>query len=862
MIFKPARHLFFVEDRQLRVIPPELIEVSEVGEKAYGLCAIPGLWTPPFFVISQKLFEEYSHRPQKECIESYISVLQKAALEVGISAEDKIIVRSSSPIEGIHDRGRYYSKDGNFSNISDIICKCFDAFIADCNIPRSPLPFLVQKFISPVREKGHLSNELRCSKEARDWSIETEISKDIYNINLRNWRSSKNTTQHGLNKLQCLSDDDLPNALKIPADFFYQQKHRVHVEWVWDGRVLYVVQADRESDTDLGVDPQKLLLELPQPPIGFSPQCLSIVTQYHAQQYNKIGNVYLYESLGIKLPNFYILNDKELLNSLQRGIIPNGLSEDLEELVKCSLVIRLDVKTNDLKIKQLLPRTNELRNAFDALNWMIEICKNSSDLFNYDLAFIFHNFVPATSSAFAYAIPGERQVIIQALWGLPEGLYYNAHDTYLIDTKHADTEKIIANADKFEVKSKANYKKYFVFPEKDGKWSVQNLSRKMAWPLTIKKTDPMLSQIAVISRKIADAVGKPLSIMWFTGVNKKVNDLGVLPWHHEEYDITTLSDRRFRKKTLYDIGITIQTKQDFENLQEDISSGKIKNIRYIQLQPTEEELHRDKDIVKAIGEIAKKIGAVIYLEGAILTHIYYQLVQTGAAIETSEQFPRSDSPAKFFKLVRDKIPEKIEAGGEIALRMSATENNILIFLKDKLIEESFELIDAYELHNTTEEIADLLEVIDSMMKRMGISKKAVDDIRRQKILKSGKFDDGVILLQTDNPLPKADKGMSTGQLKLEINSSKQSHRIEKSDILKDISSIKKWSDTKITPNATEHLLDIEVPLFLEEWAEKSAVIKLPDGDLDIRTFVTGQRAGAKLKIRFSLAIIPRQLKLP
>ena len=71
-----------------------------------------------------------------------------------------------------------------------------------------------------------------------------------------------------------------------------------------------------------------------------------------------------------------------------------------------------------------------------------------------------HNYIPAFSSAFAYASPGDKLVRIEALWGLPEGLYYYSHDKHVVDTKYADAGKMAQK--EFAVQSLRNYKKYFV----------------------------------------------------------------------------------------------------------------------------------------------------------------------------------------------------------------------------------------------------------------------------------------------------------------------------------------------------------------------------------------------------------------
>ena len=42
------------------------------------------------------------------------------------------------------------------------------------------------------------------------------------------------------------------------------------------------------------------------------------------------------------------------------------------------------------------------------------------------------------ASAWAGAEPGKRWVRIEALWGIPESLYWHSHDTFEVDTEKAD----------------------------------------------------------------------------------------------------------------------------------------------------------------------------------------------------------------------------------------------------------------------------------------------------------------------------------------------------------------------------------------------------------------------------------------
>lgn len=126
--------------------------------------------------------------------------------------------------------------------------------------------------------------------------------------------------------------------------------------------------------------------------------------------------------------------------------------------------------TNIKEERQLLPRTDSIRNSEDAKKWLCESCVKLLGESQKSPIFIFHNYIPAISSAFAYASPGDKLVRIEALWGLPEGLYYYSHDKYLVDTKTVDLSK--RSRDNFTVHDFRNYKKYFVLPMADGKWEV------------------------------------------------------------------------------------------------------------------------------------------------------------------------------------------------------------------------------------------------------------------------------------------------------------------------------------------------------------------------------------------------------
>ena len=99
---------------------------------------------------------------------------------------------------------------------------------------------------------------------------------------------------------------------------------------------------------------------------------------------------------------------------------------------------------------------------------------------------------------------------------------------------------------------------------------------------------------------------------------------------------------------------------------------------------------------------------------------------------------------KYNKLVRDKIPEIIEAEGKNCTVEKVFGKKKLSYLYKKLLEEAEELIDA----GSVEELADVQEVINAIAKELNISLEELEKVRKQKTLERGSFEKGIVLIET------------------------------------------------------------------------------------------------------------------
>lgn len=100
---------------------------------------------------------------------------------------------------------------------------------------------------------------------------------------------------------------------------------------------------------------------------------------------------------------------------------------------------------------------------------------------------------------------------------------------------------------------------------------------------------------------------------------------------------------------------------------------------------------------------------------------------------------------KYNKLIRDKIVEKIEKNWWTAVHHTATDEEFERKLKEKLVEESKELIEAKNIEEIKNELADVLKVTEEIMKLHNISEEELKIIKQKKDEKAGGFDKRIIL---------------------------------------------------------------------------------------------------------------------
>lgn len=100
------------------------------------------------------------------------------------------------------------------------------------------------------------------------------------------------------------------------------------------------------------------------------------------------------------------------------------------------------------------------------------------------------------------------------------------------------------------------------------------------------------------------------------------------------------------------------------------------------------------------------------------------------------------------KLVRDRIPEIIEENEGVPVPTRILDDEEYeIHLRQKLIEEAGELAAAKTDEHTVEEIADLEELIDTLLALKGIDRASVTAVQNEKREKRGGFAGRILMLE-------------------------------------------------------------------------------------------------------------------
>lgn len=678
-------------------------DISRVGAKAVGLLAVPAAWVPPFVVCC------WSADPFRE---------DEIAAVVDALADHPArtyAVRSSETVEDLALRGQLDSK---------LDVGRAELFKAVVDIASQGSETNRRVIIQPMLQvvvRGHLSNETRLSERNNLWHWEIEPGGEKRTFITP---ATKATIVEDPSPLTVSLVANLEHGLRKISTLAIARSNRVHFEWVWDGSRLWVVQADVEPVVfgEVGT----AFRELPAVNKGHSAGGLAEL-DLATSPWRKVQCLGAFKRAGLEIGRLWILEDFGKISFLgSTASCPDWLKSDIEGLGVLPLVVR----TESSRGRLLLPRSDccmSVESVFRFLRTTVSTMKQQSVQAD-SYCFLFHRFIPARASAYAYAVPDDPVVQIDTTWGVPETLQYYSHDSSRVN---------LANG--AEVWTKKRAKTSLIDVEADGSWQEKRVPTRLVWSPSATEND--LAEIAVGTKAIAAEMGYPVEVMWFVDVADNAGYPKLLPWFARERTEFVEPEALYRS-SIADL-IRVSNRAELEAI-------RASPPRMFEVRPDIDHL-REPLFLEEVGIFAKENKLVVVMVGSCLSHAYYMLRSAGVYVEVVDyaRVPEGFSGRSFNKLVRDGVPEWIQSKGESVVASTLLTYSRESALFDKLLEEVGELLVAEGSDDRLTEASDVFEVLLGILHLNELSESDLITSASKKRGERGGFDHGVVLESTN-----------------------------------------------------------------------------------------------------------------
>lgn len=709
-------------------------ELSDlVGGKAAGLARLPSSWTPGFVVLTTHGVGASERRHRLSFPSS-----QKAALPRLLrSSPDGVLVRSSAAREDLHARGMLETRrcEPSITAVAETVAalsgRAERPTDGSSDSPPGEVAYLIQRY-HQAHALGHMSNERRVDRDRRVWlcEVEADVAPEERAFRIKTDKRRKLATS-----LECADADALDLVLRLVATRLGRLQSRFHLEWVWDGTRVWIVQADPEPDLPGGRNPGDIPKKFASRPSRRQRTLVFRSLPRKKTEWSKVEDIRTFRKAGVPTADFYVLAGDPVAE-LYGGRVSDQLRADLEALTSAPLVIRSDVDVPDAAERLLSPRSDACASPRAAVDFLLEAAASfrGRRYPSERVVFLAHHFIPARSGAFALARPDEPVVRIDATWGFPDSLLYYPHDSFEVDS---ETEEVVS--------SKLRCKDHYMALGSDGSWAPVAAGHRYDWRPSLSSRE--LGEIARRSADLATRLRTAVEVMFFVGIRGSDNLPDLIPWYLST-DSPRLDD--VEPASTYYIGerFVVNEPDDLARLQADLVRRPSRQKQLaLRLRPQFAFL-RDRGFVRRVAAVARQWDLPVELEGSILSHAFYVLNRAGARVRAVDLLPSAERRQRFGKLVRDMIPVRIERRGELPTVYRAPRRELVPLLREKLLEEAFEFFWERREAAAIEELGDIYELIRAWCRTHDQDISVVVEASERKRAERGGFEEGVVLVET------------------------------------------------------------------------------------------------------------------
>lgn len=698
----------------------------DFGPKGAACLALPRPWVPPFVLIPTA---EVARIAQGEKLSEVLDPTDLLRISSLGGGDGPLIVRSSVVGESIWERGTYRSEPIGPLPAAEVAAALDRATVeVVASAAGKPMALVIQAYIDAAAQ-GEFGNLHRISKTRDQWELnQIDRAGTPSRTRLNSQRDAAADPAGPILVRAGMSTERLFGSIAawLNNELMRGRSQRLNCEWVTDNRRFYLVQVDEEDEDVWGINPLQLRVLPSRSAPGGEGRYLKPASGGPLAEWDKLKVLEeLWEADAKHKPTLFFAPLEDLPKAGDEDGI-SWLAEDFLNLIgPAGIVVRTSVRAGAEKTPNL-PRS-ECLGPDEAARWCVaEAAKMSEPLAG--LAFVAHRFVASRSSAWARAEPSNPMAEVHSLWGLPDALQYCPYDIWEV---HLPTNVATDYPE---------YKSDILWSRDDGGWEHARVKNEVARANSISTAEA--KDIARRSVAIAQRLNRPCHIMWFVGCVDEEGASFNLPWYWTEAHETEANTDRATYKE-----ITIASEEDLSDFE---NSPGPWHRQALSMKPTNLDLMRNNAFIARVGAAATKAGVPVILNGSTLAHAYYQLRKEGCAVVASGQKERSRirRTANLGKLVRDKVPERIAERQEHEVTKKIPTALMKGFLLGKLLEEAIEVREAVSEKQKREELADLYEVVLSLIRTEGMSLEAVAaeaSVKREKV---GGFEQGLVLVQT------------------------------------------------------------------------------------------------------------------
>jgi len=716
------------------------------GSKARGLLELPKGWVPPFFILSIPLCSRlaaYCRQSEPEfapiddlCSRALspdeVAKITGALNELASLPANSLLVRSSAREEDLSLRGHYDSKVCD-TEMKSMLATAIEVLARHIE-PNPEMAVIVQVNVHTPAARGHLSNERRISRRKNTWRFEQETLEPTNQPDSETFQVAPSAHLEEAADLPCVTPNELKQALHRVAIWANNRGKRWHFEWVWDRTQLWVVQADAAPGRKGGGPRCSRYHESGSLDPG-SLECIEPEIRVPKGLWKKTDCAKVFREARDFPVSLWILQDSRVLQSLAEGSTEPSVFRDLERITGAPTVVRTELRPKDgLEILNL-PHSGLLRSAEEAVQWLIQTAKTLAGS-GQEYCFILHHFIPAMASAWCLASPKSTRARIDSLWGLADGLQYYPHDSF------------DASIDKTgDISRRIRYKEEFIDLDAEGRWAPSLTGAPWDWNASL--SDEHVREIAQGSGRIARQLGKDVLVMWFIRGSREAPERACIPWFYVTEELPLEYEKASVRRAIPREFI-IRSLQDISRVRQALSRRPGVNRVKVKAEPSQ---IRSREFVEGVVTLAQEHKLSVELEGSILAHAFYQLRRAGIPVLPSDPFEPEHEVIEFNKLVRDRIPERISGRGERVAISRLKGEELILFLKAKVIEEALELYSSSTTDDALQEIVDVFEVLRSLRESLCVSEAAIRDRMKRKREERGGFAEGIVLRTTQERSP-------------------------------------------------------------------------------------------------------------